>query len=322
MQKKPKNSEIANQNAESFDFSALKDTFVSLLNETNPFPVDFDEAWEWIGYSRKDHAKYGLLQNFENEVDFHVPNIRDMKKTSRYNPEKIYMTLDCFKSFCMLANTERGKQVRLYYLNLEKEYVVFKNAVLESPHLQAIAPALAPLLIPYLKPIIMKEVQAMKEVIQEEATQFRYALLSWIDDHLVPTFLGWINEHEDRLELVEGMLQNFSMMQEVDSFPAKFYVIQEGDEYVFKLGNSIEAETRIIQLNVGNSKALTVVLTIPFASATVAKSFENHLHEFFHKKRARGEWFGLEEGDLALINHLALLYDAYYSQVWAKQIGG
>jgi hypothetical protein len=168
----------------------------------------------------------------------------------------------------------------------------------------------------------MKEVQAMKEVIQEEATQFRYALLSWIDDHLVPTFLGWINEHEDRLELVEGMLQNFSMMQEVDSFPAKFYVIQEGDEYVFKLGNSIEAETRIIQLNVGNSKALTVVLTIPFASATVAKSFENHLHEFFHKKRARGEWFGLEEGDLALINHLALLYDAYYSQVWAKQIGG
>jgi phage anti-repressor protein len=319
MRSKKEKIENANQNSENFDFSPLKDVFMSLLNETNPFPVDFDEAWQWVGYSKKAHAKESLLKKFKEGIDFHVPHERHMK-ISKHNPVKIYLSIDCFKMFCMLADTKKGDEVRLYYISLEKEYSVFKTAVLESPYLQALAPVLAPLLIPYLKPIITKEVQAMKKVIQEEAAQFRYAMLSWIDDHLVPTFLGWINEHEDRLELVEGMLQNFTMMQEVDSFPAKFYVIQEGDEYVFKLGNSIEAETRIIQLNVGNSKALTVVLTIPFASSVVAKSFENHLHQFFHLKRIHGEWFKLKVGDLALINQLALLYDAYYSQVWVRQI--
>jgi hypothetical protein len=93
---------------------------------------------------------------------------------------------------------------------------------------------------------------------------------------------------------------------------AAFYVIREGDEFIFKLGNSIEVDTRTIALNVGNSKPLTVVLTIPFTSARIAKSFEHHLHEVFWRKRIHGEWFHLDNNDLTLISRLGILYEAFF----------
>ncbi|TAD95615.1 MAG: hypothetical protein EAZ96_26665, partial [Oscillatoriales cyanobacterium] len=121
MQKNKKN--VTNQSPSDFDFSHLYDTFNELLtaSNSNPFPVDFDDAWQWVGYSRKDHAKHSLLQNFRDGFDFYVPNIREMKKISRYNPEKIYLSIDCFKMFCMLAETELGDNVRLYFLECEKK---------------------------------------------------------------------------------------------------------------------------------------------------------------------------------------------------------
>jgi hypothetical protein len=33
-----------------------------------------------------------------------------------------FLTADCFKAFCMMAGTEKGKQVRKYYLKIEKAW--------------------------------------------------------------------------------------------------------------------------------------------------------------------------------------------------------
>ena len=43
--------------------------------------------------------------------------------------ENIMLTVDCFKSMCMLANSETGKQVKNYYLDLEK---IFKEYILRD----------------------------------------------------------------------------------------------------------------------------------------------------------------------------------------------
>lgn len=40
--------------------------------DTNGFVVDFDLAWEWVGYSRKDVAKRKLTQNFVQNEDYSV----------------------------------------------------------------------------------------------------------------------------------------------------------------------------------------------------------------------------------------------------------
>jgi hypothetical protein len=39
-----------------------------------------------------------------------------------YNVNKYYLTADCFKAFCMMAGTKKGKEVRKYYLQIEKAW--------------------------------------------------------------------------------------------------------------------------------------------------------------------------------------------------------
>ena len=50
-----------------------------------------------------------------------------MKRGGGKNKENIMLTVDCFKSMCMLSNSEIGKQVKNYYLDLEK---IFKQYII------------------------------------------------------------------------------------------------------------------------------------------------------------------------------------------------
>lgn len=91
----------------------------------NPFPIDFDAAWQWIGYAKKEKAKAKLERNFDEESDYVKPD--DLASPNGeaswggQNRELIFLTIDCFKSFAMMAGTSRGRQVRKYFIECEKE---------------------------------------------------------------------------------------------------------------------------------------------------------------------------------------------------------
>lgn len=90
-----------------------------LLQSTDEFPVDFDDAWNWVGYSRKDAAKTALMASFEPNLDF---SIGLWKNGGKGRPiEKVSLTIDCFKSFAMMAGTAKGKEVRQYFLRCERQ---------------------------------------------------------------------------------------------------------------------------------------------------------------------------------------------------------
>jgi phage anti-repressor protein len=95
-----------------------------LLNSSEPFPVDIERAWRWIGYKAKRNAKEVLLNNFEEGLDF----LRSSAKTSTGGrpSESIWLTVDCFKSLGMMAGTEKGKEIRRYFLECER---IAKQAV-------------------------------------------------------------------------------------------------------------------------------------------------------------------------------------------------
>lgn len=91
----------------------------SLIQSDDSFPVDFDDAWKWIGYKRKDYAKESLISNFERGIDFSGLN---RKTPSGGRPsECIMLTIDCFKSFAMMAGTKKGREVRQYFIKCERE---------------------------------------------------------------------------------------------------------------------------------------------------------------------------------------------------------
>ncbi|QSV70072.1 MAG: hypothetical protein HEQ20_03960 [Aphanizomenon flos-aquae KM1D3_PB] len=97
------------------------------------FAVPFDDAWQWLQYSRKDSCKRLLVSNFEKNIDYLVFHNNEENLSGGRPSEEIYLSKDCFKQICMLANTERGKQVRLYFLQCEKELKEIKAAQLQQP---------------------------------------------------------------------------------------------------------------------------------------------------------------------------------------------
>lgn len=89
-----------------------------IASSSDPFPVDFDRAWQWIGYSRKDHAKAAMEKNFAAGTDYQSRAIGTVAGgTPR---EEIRLTVDCFKAFCMMAGTEQGRKVRAYFIECER----------------------------------------------------------------------------------------------------------------------------------------------------------------------------------------------------------
>jgi len=91
----------------------------SIIQSDEKFPVDFDVAWQWVGYTRKSYAKEVLEARFDKGFDFCRISC---KNQMRGRPsQKIFLTIDCFKNFCMMAGTQKGKEVRRYFLNCEAE---------------------------------------------------------------------------------------------------------------------------------------------------------------------------------------------------------
>lgn len=40
------------------------------VNSEEQFPIDFELAWQWLGYSTKQKAKNKLSRNFEKNIDY------------------------------------------------------------------------------------------------------------------------------------------------------------------------------------------------------------------------------------------------------------
>lgn len=96
---------------------------MSLYNSNDPFPVDFGgEGWQWLGYASKGKAKRKLVNNFIKDVDYTITRLVKTKEDGSFSHyyEEIKTTVATFKELGMMAGTEKGKEIRKYFLECEK----------------------------------------------------------------------------------------------------------------------------------------------------------------------------------------------------------
>ena len=108
---------------------------------TNDYPINLENVFKMIGFANKGNAKRTLENNFNKDEDYKlliIPRKKkqnvDSKAASPYgeaglstknlggaglNEETIMLNVDTFKSLCMLAKTDKGKEIRKYYVKLE-----------------------------------------------------------------------------------------------------------------------------------------------------------------------------------------------------------
>ena len=113
------------------------------------FVVDLDDVWKWLGFNKKYNATIALHRHFIEKVDYInlAPSESgarsDDEKWGGQNIKKILMTITCFKSLCLKAQTTKAYDIHKYYLKMEKllhgvigeESMEFKQTIEEQKRL-------------------------------------------------------------------------------------------------------------------------------------------------------------------------------------------
>ena len=91
------------------------------------YVVDLDDVWKWIGFSQKVRAHEVLERHFIVGVDYQYitshmggARVEEQKGRGGHNIKKIMMTIKCFKSLCLKAQTKKASEIHDYYLKLEE----------------------------------------------------------------------------------------------------------------------------------------------------------------------------------------------------------
>ena len=110
-------------------------------DKINDFIIDLDDVWNWLGFSKKYHAKYLLEKQFIIDKDYKylLPKLRQQNiiindddeivqnpikesKSSRggHNREIIMMNITTFKKICLKAGTKKADEIHDYFIKLEE----------------------------------------------------------------------------------------------------------------------------------------------------------------------------------------------------------
>jgi phage anti-repressor protein len=89
-------------------------------HSTNDYPINLEDVFKMIGFANKGNAKRTLKNNFTKDEDYKITV--SPKDNGKFTEEIIMLNIDTFKNLCMLARTEKGIEIRKYYIKLENIY--------------------------------------------------------------------------------------------------------------------------------------------------------------------------------------------------------
>ena len=109
----------------------INDFFLLYTIETNDTDIiiDFDNLVIWLDI-RKYSLKRTLTDSYIINIDYQITKI---KSTKAGKPkEEILITSDCCKRLCTMSKTDKAKEVRTYFIEIEKLMNKYKNYIIEG----------------------------------------------------------------------------------------------------------------------------------------------------------------------------------------------
>jgi hypothetical protein len=124
-----------------FEQQLFISSFYCYLNydKTRDFVVDLNNVWKWLGFSTKQNTERVVESNFQEGIDYkksapHFGGVvlqdtcsSDQKHHGGHNKQIIMMTIKCFKSLCIKAQTKKASEIHDYYLKLEEVLLDISN---------------------------------------------------------------------------------------------------------------------------------------------------------------------------------------------------
>ena len=115
-------------NFTGFEQQLFVSSFYCYLNydKNIDFVIDLDDIWKWLGFSQKIRAKECLEKYFKLDIDYKKLAFSDGKaslndeKWGGQNKQTILLTIKCFKSLCLKAQTKKASEIHEYYMKMEE----------------------------------------------------------------------------------------------------------------------------------------------------------------------------------------------------------
>jgi phage anti-repressor protein len=116
-------------NFSSFEQQIFVSSFYCYLNydKNIDFVVDLDDIWKWLGFTQKVSAIRVLEKNFNLNLDYKTALQfgkasleTHIKQNGGQNKQTILLTIKCFKSLCLKAQTKKASEIHEYYIKLEE----------------------------------------------------------------------------------------------------------------------------------------------------------------------------------------------------------
>ena len=138
------NSKLLNkikENFTGFEQQLFISSFYCYLNydKNMDFVIDLDNIWKWLGFNQKVKAFMLLEKHFNCDIDYKTAlqfgkaSLEEEKlafpsgkassehdKWGGHNKKTILLTIRCFKSLCLKAQTKKASEIHEYYMKLEE----------------------------------------------------------------------------------------------------------------------------------------------------------------------------------------------------------
>ena len=131
-----------NENFTGFEQQLFISSFYCYLNydKNVDFVIDLDHIWKWLGFSQKIKSVILLEKLFKLDIDYKIsipicksiiikennetdPNnnsyIEQKKQNGGQNKITYMLTIKCFKSMCLKAQTSKASEIHEYYMKME-----------------------------------------------------------------------------------------------------------------------------------------------------------------------------------------------------------
>ena len=118
------------ENFTGFEQQLFVSSFYCYLNydKNMDFVVDLDNVWKWLGFSTKQKVRLLLEKHFKIDIDYKNlspaiagavlnqdislnPQVKQYEKWGGQNKQTIMLTIKCFKSLCLKAQTQKESEI-------------------------------------------------------------------------------------------------------------------------------------------------------------------------------------------------------------------
>jgi phage anti-repressor protein len=118
----------------NFEQQLFVSSFYCYLNydKINDYVVDLDDVWKWLGFASKFTSIRSLEKYFNLDVDYKnistattndqenpTPDTKE-EKWGGHNKQTFMLTIKCFKSLCLKAQTKKASEIHEYYMKMEE----------------------------------------------------------------------------------------------------------------------------------------------------------------------------------------------------------